>query len=250
MTVQTFIGIDIGSSTSKAVVINFKGNILSYVEDKNSYIMSTGYGRRNVPFTDENITEITSTARGAFEFFPGESTIVDIGGQDNKVILLSKDGSVRHFKLNRKCSAGTGAFLEEIAWKLDLTVENMDSIARNGNSTNPLNSFCSVFASTEVLERIRQGESLENMLMSAYHSIVRRIFDMTQIKSPVIMSGGAIQYHPIIGEVLKSKFKLEVFIPPNPQILPAFGAALLAKDHYLKKKSQSENKDSINISLT
>lgn len=255
-----FAGIDIGSSTSKAVVINNQSQILnsavfktgidmkkiaSTVFDKAmegiakedvKFVVSTGYGRRIVPFANKNITEITCTARGAFEIFPMSSTVVDIGGQDNKVISVGKDGAIQQFQLNRKCAAGTGAFLEEIAWKLGIELSDMSELGKKGSLHKVLNSYCSVFAATEILEQIRQGESLENLILGAFHSITKRIFDMGYISSPIVVSGGAIQYNPIIVDILREK-GYEVKIPPSPQILPAYGAALLASDMYHKKQS-------------
>lgn len=258
---QNYAGIDIGSSSSKAVIIDDQGKILSSAVQKTGihitdiaskvyqqaldqisnvdvkFIVSTGYGRRIVDFANKNITEITCTARGAFEIFPISSTVVDIGGQDNKVIAVGKDGSVQHFQLNRKCAAGTGTFLEEIAWKLEIPLNSMETLAKKGTLKRVLNSYCSVFAATEVLEQIRQGELLENMLLGVYHSISKRIFDMGQIRSPIVVSGGTIQYNLLIVDILREK-GYEVKIPPTPQILPAFGAALLANDIYNKKQKQ------------
>ncbi|MHA2100237.1 MAG: acyl-CoA dehydratase activase, partial [Candidatus Kariarchaeaceae archaeon] len=159
MTDEIFVGIDVGSSTAKSVVIDATGKILSYMVKKTgvnmkniaqdvyeqsleslnlskppNFIVSTGYGRKNVSFADTDITEITCTAKGAHFYFPKQATIVDIGGQDNKVIFIGENGIIREFKLNRKCAAGTGAFLEEICWRLDIPIEEMQSIARKSNT--------------------------------------------------------------------------------------------------------------------
>ena len=272
MTNNYFAGIDIGSSTSKVVIIDSNCNIRNSLVKKTgidmvaiaseifsqvkkesnindiSFTISTGYGRRIVDFSNGNVTEITCTARGAYQSFQSISpfSVVDIGGQDNKIILVRHDGTIETFKMNRKCSAGTGAFLEEIAWKLDLKVDRMNELAQkeinniyNRNDlVKPLNSFCSVFASTEILEKIRQGEPLEKLLISSYHSIIRRLFDMAIINKsvPIVMSGGVIQYHPIIKQILEMGYEFTVHIPKKPQILPAYGAALLAKEKYENSK--------------
>ena len=269
-----FAGIDIGSSTSKAVIIDSENNIVSSIVKKTgidmvaiasevinfvkedsqindlTYTISTGYGRKIVDFADNNVTEISCTARGAYELYKDIApfSIVDIGGQDNKIILVNSKGIIETFKMNRKCSAGTGAFLEEIAWKLDIDVKKMNNLAQNVISeintkeelAKPLNSFCSVFASTEILEKIRQGEPLENMLLSSYHSIVRRLFDMAIINkiTPIVMSGGVIQYHPIIQKILEIGYNFKVVTTSKPQIIPAFGAALVAKDKFTKDEEK------------
>lgn len=270
---KIFVGIDIGSSTAKSVVIDEKGKILSHVVKKTginmkdiaqdvyeqslrsinrstdpNYIVATGYGRKNVKFATTDITEITCTAKGAHFYFPYQSTIIDIGGQDNKVIFVAENGIIREFKLNRKCAAGTGAFLEEICWRLDIPIGQMQSIARKSDTMNALSSYCSVFASTEILERIRQGEKIEDLLLSAYNSIIRRVFDMGQLENPVILSGGVIQYHPIIEEILISKYNFKTLKPEFPQILPAFGAALIAKEKY-SKNNIIPKKSEINVVL-
>ena len=272
MTNDYFIGIDIGSSTSKAVIIDRDGKIKGSIVKKTgidmvsiaseifhevksesgindvSFVMSTGYGRRVVDFSDGNITEISCTARGSYQLFQSIApfSVVDIGGQDNKIILVRQDGTIETFKMNRKCSAGTGAFLEEIAWKLDLQVDKMNELSLKeinnvhfkNDLVKPLNSFCSVFASTEILEKIRQGEPLEKMLISSYHSIVRRLFDMAIITKsiPIVMSGGVIQFHPVIQKILEIGYDFTVYVPTKPQIVPAYGAALLAKEKYQKQQ--------------
>ncbi|MFW9929077.1 MAG: acyl-CoA dehydratase activase [Candidatus Thorarchaeota archaeon] len=271
MSGKFFAGIDIGSSTAKSVIINDNCEIISYtvkktgvkmqdialdvynksleneaVNEKPCYIVATGYGRKNVKFANTDVTEITCTAKGAFNKFPVKSTIIDMGGQDNKVIFINEKGIIREFKLNRKCAAGTGAFLEEICWRLDIPIEDMQTLAMKGVSVKSLNSYCSVFASTEVLERIRNGEKIEDMLISAYYSIIRRIFDMAQLESPVVISGGVVQYHLIIEKILKEKYGLKILRPEIPQILPAYGAALIAREKYTKNPDEKQ-KSEINI---
>ena len=266
-----FCGVDIGSATAKAVIIDSSNTIKGSAVAKTGidmkkisldvfeqameglnkedvkYTISTGYGRRIVPYATKNITEITCTARGAYEIFPVASTVVDIGGQDNKVISVGKDGTIQQFQLNRKCAAGTGAFLEEIAWKLDIELSSMNEFGKKGSLHKVLNSYCSVFAATEILEQIRQCETLENMILGAYHSITKRIFDMGYISSPIIVSGGAIQYNPIIVDILREK-GYEVKIPPKPQILPAYGASLLASDLFNKKPTSTQSDLILNTS--
>ena len=119
--------------------------------------VSTGYGRRNVSFALQDRTEIGCHAKGCFQRFPEAITIIDIGGQDNKVIKLDASGRRTNFKMNRKCAAGTGAFLEEIATRLDLEVGDLEQYARGADKQFTLGSFCTVFAKTEILAKIREG---------------------------------------------------------------------------------------------
>ena len=122
--------------------------------------ISTGYGRRNVSFAGGTKTEISCHARGCYFYFPIAATIIDIGGQDNKVIKIDNKGRRISFKMNRKCAAGTGAFLEEISPRLDVPLEKMNHLAMQSTNIVELGSYCTVFSATEVLERIREGKKL------------------------------------------------------------------------------------------
>jgi predicted CoA-substrate-specific enzyme activase len=256
-----FMGIDVGAAATKAVLIgdsieilsssvipsgvdfkkaaeNVRDNVLnetkiSFEEVNNT--LATGYGRRNVDFASDTRTEINCHAHGVYHFFKENCLIVDIGGQDNKVIEIDDSGKQLSFKMNRKCAAGTGTFLEEIANRLGVPRENMNELAQKATRDITLNSFCTVFASTEILARIREGESVENMVRGAFNSIVHRIIELglsyTTDKG-IIMTGGVVQYNPFLVELLKSRLGTEIKVPPQPQTIGALGAALIAKDIY------------------
>lgn len=261
---ECFLGIDIGASTAKAVLINGEttqilANIVKpsgvnftkvaelvrddVLNEANlslgdiKYILSTGYGRNNVEFANENRTEINCHARGVFHYFPESCLIVDIGGQDNKVINIDTSGKRLNFKMNRKCAAGTGTFLEEIANRLGVPLEELDKLARKATKNISLNSYCTVFASTEILSRIREGETVENMVKGAFLSIVQRIVELgitgTE-KELIVMTGGVVQYNPFIVDLLEEKIGVKIEVPPEPQSIGAFGAALIAKELYGK----------------
>ena len=225
--VEYFMGIDIGAANSKAVLItgdnhqilassiirsgvdfaeaakSVHTNVLTMANistDMVKFIISTGYGRKNVKFANDTKTEIYCHARGVHHYFPENCTIVDIGGQDNKVIEIESSGKQLGFKMNRKCAAGTGAFLEEIANRLGVPMESLDTLARKAEKNITLNSFCTVFASTEILARIREGESVQNMVKGAFNSIVLRIIELglpstTEGKLNIVMTGGVVQYN-------------------------------------------------------
>jgi predicted CoA-substrate-specific enzyme activase len=261
-----FGGVDVGASATKCVVIEDEDNILGHSVKKTTtnlgelarvglneaitssgiskenlnYIVATGYGRENVNFADEMKTEISCHGKGGYHYFKHlqrDLAIVDIGGQDNKVIRLDKNGKMIHFKMNRKCAAGTGAFLEEIAHKLDLPLENLDGLARNATKDIELGSFCTVFTSTEILERIKEGETKENMIKGAFLSVAKRIMEMEILQGIAVVTGGVIAFNPLIGEILEKQLNVDVHIPPNPQLIGAFGAALIAKEHFLENAS-------------
>jgi predicted CoA-substrate-specific enzyme activase len=251
-----FAGIDVGTSYIKSVIIDGKNEIIgSSIErsssdlkksinnafekaiadaniSKNSvkHVTSTGFGRGNVSFANSVKTEISSHAKGAFHYFPKKITIIDIGGQDTKIIKTDAKGKTLGFKMNRKCAAGTGSFLEEIAYKLDIPLDEMNNLAAKSMKDTALSSFCTVFASTEILTRIKEGEKKEDMVKSAFESVIRRVIEMGTLDGTVVMSGGVVTYNDIILKILSKHVGKKILIPPNPQLTGALGAALFAKE--------------------
>jgi predicted CoA-substrate-specific enzyme activase len=251
-----FAGLDSGTSTTKAVVIDGTRRMLgSFVRksgadllksatialeealkrggverDRIGCIVATGFGRRSIAFADQTKTEITCHSKGCHYYYPEAITVIDIGGQDNKVIKLDAEGRKTSFKMNRKCAAGTGAFLEEMAYKLDIPLGELDTLARRSKNGTELGSFCTVFTATEVLDRIRGGEKLEDIVMGLFTSVAKRILEMDTLTGRVIMSGGVVAYNPIVAEIIGRRAKKKVEIAPNPQEMGAFGAALLAAE--------------------
>ncbi len=195
--------------------------------DQISCIVATGFGRRSVSFADRSKTEISCHSKGCYHYFPEKITVIDIGGQDNKVIKLDAAGRRTSFKMNRKCAAGTGAFLEEMAYKLDIPLSELEDLARKSKGTE-LGSFCTVFTATEVLDRIRGGEKLEDIVRGLFNSVAKRILEMDTLTGRVIMSGGVVAYSPIVAEIISKRAKKKVEIAPHPQEMGAFGAALFA----------------------
>ena len=187
-------GIDVGSCTTKAVLINRERDILASrviysgtdFQDASAKawdeclrkaglgreavaaVVSTGYGRKSVPFATRTVTEISCHGRGCLHFFPGPITVVDIGGQDNKIIKLDAAGRRVSFKMNRKCAAGTGAFLEEMALRLRLPIEELDRLARSADGEVVLGSYCTVFTATEVLEKIKSGHPVDRIVRGLF----------------------------------------------------------------------------------
>jgi len=249
-----FAGIDVGTSYIKSVLIDEKKEIAaSFIERTGSdlqksinnafagliassnisrndikHITSTGFGRRNVSFANSVITEISAHAKGAFHYFPKKITIIDIGGQDTKIIKIDSKGKILGFKMNRKCAAGTGSFLEEIAYKLNIPLYEMNKLASKSDKETSLSSFCTVFASTEILTRIKEGEKVEDMVRSAFESVVKRVIELGTIEDTVVLTGGVIKYNDIILEILAKTIDKEILTPLYPQLNGAVGAALFA----------------------
>ena len=256
MSKNYFAGIDVGTSYIKTVIIDEKNEIAGFSTERTSsdlkksitnafkeaisaanisrdsikHITATGFGRNNVSFADNVKTEISSHAKGAYYYFPKKITIIDIGGQDTKIIKVDNDGKTLSFKMNRKCAAGTGSFLEEIAYKLDIPSSEMNKAASKSSKETALSSFCTVFASTEILTRIKEGEKTEDMIKSAFESVVRRVIEMDTLEGTIVITGGVAAYNDIILKILTKYVKNKIFMPPNPQLSGAFGAALFAKE--------------------
>jgi len=249
-----FAGIDVGTSYIKSVVIDEKNEIAgSFIERTGSdlqksinnafvglivssniskndikHITATGFGRRNVTFADIVVTEISAHAKGVYHYFPKKITIIDIGGQDTKIIKIDSKGKILGFKMNRKCAAGTGSFLEEIAYKLNIPLNEMNKLASKSDKETSLSSFCTVFASTEILTRIKEGEKIEDMVRSAFESVVKRVIELGTLEDAVVITGGVVKFNDIILKILAKTIEKEILIPPYPQLNGAVGAALFA----------------------
>jgi len=193
-------------------------------------IVATGFGRRSVSFAGEIKTEISCHSTGCHYYYPEEITVIDIGGQDNKVVKLNASGRKTSFKMNRKCAAGTGAFLEEMAYKLDIPVSELEGLARKSATGTELGSFCTVFTATEVLDRIRGGEQLEDIVRGLFNSVAKRILEMDRLTGRVIISGGVVAHNPIVAEIISERAGVKVETAPHPQEMGAFGAALFAAE--------------------
>ena len=192
--------------------------------------LSTGYGRDNVLWTNGKMTEIACHGKGAYEHFRRAVTVIDIGAQDSKIIHLDDQGRRTNFKMNRKCAAGTGAFLEEIAYRLDLPLAELNGLAERSTRETSLGSFCTVFAATEILEKIRAGQAVEDIVKAAFRSVVKRVMEMDLIQGELVMTGGVVAHNRIIARLVEESFGRAVHVPPEPQYMGAFGAALLAME--------------------
>jgi predicted CoA-substrate-specific enzyme activase len=253
---KMYAGIDVGTTATKAVIIDANKQVLGcFVQrsgtnltaaateafenavaqagitaDEVNATVATGYGRKNIPFVHLTRTEIGCHGRGCYHYFPEAITVVDIGGQDSKIIKLDAEGKRTGFKMNRKCAAGTGAFLEEIAHKLDIPISELNGLAWGASNTAKIGSYCTVFTATEILDRIRLGEKLDDIVRGLFDSVTKRIVEMDTLTDRVIMTGGVIAFNDIVAELLSARAGIEVEIAPHPQEMGAFGAALYASD--------------------
>ena len=257
MAKEVFVGLDMGASRTKVAVIDGSGRLIGHAVKKSgtdftatasacleqalqmagaaradiAHAISTGYGRANVAFvTEQSKTEIGCLAKGCYHYFPEALSIIDIGGQDNKIIKLDAAGKRSGFKMNRKCAAGTGAFLEEMANRLDLPLEDLDALARQSRDMVRLGSFCTVFSATEVLENIRHGRQVADIVKGLFFSVVRRVLEMDSLSETVVMTGGVVAHNPYLVTMAEELIGRTVRLPEFPQLTGAVGAALYAQE--------------------
>jgi predicted CoA-substrate-specific enzyme activase len=252
-------GCDVGSATGKAVVMK-DGEIVSHViipsttkpeltartvtEEAVSkaglsslealnYIVGTGYGRLKVPFANVNVSEITCHARGAHWMSSSVRTVVDIGGQDCKVMALDGKGKVLQFVMNDRCAAGTGRFFEAMARVLHCGLDGLSSLCLQGKNPATISSQCSVFAESEVVTLVNEGVDLEDIVAGLHISVARRLNSMVRrvgMVEDVALTGGCAKNEGL-AKVLEDKLGVKVTkLPQDPQIAGAAGAALIAME--------------------
>ena len=252
-----FAGIDVGSLSTDCVIINEEDEILSYSitetgansteaaeksleealararvqRDRVKSIVATGYGRISVPFADKKVTEISCHALGAYKLFPDTRTVVDIGGQDSKVIRVGQGGKVLDFTMNDKCAAGTGRFLEVMAAKLKVSLDEMGSLSMGANGEVRISSVCTVFAESEVISLVAKNHPKEEIIRGIHRAIVNRVWSMVKTlgaKREVTMSGGVAKNRGVV-TFLEEKLGHPVRVYKEPRIVGGLGAALHAK---------------------
>ena len=192
-------------------------------------IISTGYGRKMCAIAHKKVTEITCHAAGAAKMTHGARTLLDIGGQDSKVILMEADGKVKDFLMNDKCAAGTGRFLQNMAVLLEYSLEDFAEISRD-TEPQPITNMCTVFAETEVISLLARGvpkSSIALGLLEAAASRAAAMVGRLSSEGALAFTGGAA-LNPLLAELIAKHSGREVLIPPQPQFAGAFGAALIA----------------------
>jgi (R)-2-hydroxyacyl-CoA dehydratese activating ATPase len=254
------MGVDLGSTTAKAVVVDQDGALRgsSVIQmgavsreavaramdaaradagigsDDVAWIVSTGYGRKLVPGANRSFTEITCHARGAAALRPGVRLVVDIGGQDSKAILVDDDGLVDRFAMNDRCASGTGRFFDVLARALEVEVADVGDLALSGAEGLEVSSMCATFAETEVISMMAQGLDRADVAASVHRAVAGRTVGLiAQVGKafPAVMTGGvarnaAARHHleQLLGQPLE--------VLDEPQIAGAYGAGLLARDAY------------------
>lgn len=248
-----FVGIDIGSTASKVVVRGDKtfrsilptgwnsketAEIIKkqlsaedcHVEDKNVFVVATGYGRISVDYADEIITEISCHGKGGAFLARGDCTVLDIGGQDTKVIHVEK-GNVTDFIMNEKCAAGTGKFIEIMANRLGVEINSLFELGQIGKPL-PISSICTVFAESEIINYIGEGRKKEDIAAGVIHSVAEKVGLLCQrkeMKNKIILTGG-LSGNQHFTNILAAKLKREVGSQQEGRYAGAIGAALFAEE--------------------
>ena len=203
--------------------------------DEISYVVATGYGRINVPFADKQITEITCHAKGVSSLFPTVRIAIDIGGQDAKAIKIVND-KVVGFVMNDKCAAGTGRFLEVIAEALGLKLEEMGGLSLKSERKVSISSTCTVFAEQEVVSRIADGVTIEDILAGLHHAVSGRVYRMAErlrIEPDVVLTGGVAKNIGVV-KAMEEHVGFPILVPEEPLLTGAVGAAMLGKELTMK----------------
>jgi len=261
-------GVDIGSTTAKVVILKNGKPVASSITytgadcnaaaedvlneslgkigaDKEDldYTVSTGYGRRAINFGNETITEISANAKGAV-FLGSENgqirSIIDIGGQDTKAIILDSSGKITNFVMNDKCAAGTGRFLDVIARSLEEPMENFVKLALSSKNPVTINSTCTVFAESEVISLIAKKVPKQDIIAGLHKSISRRVADLAKTAGvmPIVFFDGGGAKNPALKHGIEKELGYEVYVPEQPQIVVALGAAIFAHEKFERQQSQ------------
>ena len=261
-------GIDVGSLTAKTVILNDEGRVVGQAitltgafsqkagekafemalamadigASDITYVLATGYGRKNIPFAHAEMTEISCHAKGAHQLFPEARTIIDIGGQDSKAIALSESGAPVNFIMNDKCAAGCGRFLEVMARALETEVEKMGELSLRSTKNIQISSMCTVFAESEVVSAVANKCSRNDIINGIHQAIAKRVsimIDHVGLIERVMMSGGVAKNIGVV-RALESQLGTTLLVPEEPQLVGALGAAFIALERSSNARSIEE----------
>lgn len=252
-----YLGIDIGSTATKVVVIDERKTILKIAVvplgtgakgaekalqevysdgalQKSGLAMTiaTGYGRRIFAEADNQISELSCHAKGVYHLFPEARTVIDIGGQDLKVIRLNSDGSMKRFIMNDKCAAGTGRFLESMCRVLNINIGELQNLDVEAKQVVPISNTCAVFAESEVISSLSSGKAVSDVVAGIHHMVAKKVAGLVKQMGgePLMVMTGGVARNAGIVRAMEAELKTSLTLPPNPQITGALGAALYALD--------------------
>jgi predicted CoA-substrate-specific enzyme activase len=195
-------------------------------------IVATGYGRKSVTMADRTVTEIMCHAAGARYLDPSIRSLIDIGGQDSKAVVMDENGRVTNFTMNDKCAAGTGRFLEVMARALEADLDEFGALSLRAEQPAKISSLCTVFAESEVISLIAKGETRENIIAGIHEAIASRVSAMANrigLIAPILMTGGVARNIGVV-RALEKVIGMAVAVSPRAQVAGAIGAACLARE--------------------
>lgn len=265
------LGIDFGSTTGKAVILDQDGRLVAAQVSQKGAVsdegvkaalaaalaeagieleqvartVSTGYGRRMLDIADRTITEITCHARGAVHMVPEARLVIDIGGQDSKVIAVDANGLVAQFAMNDRCAAGTGKFLEALARAVSVELDEMGPLALQATQKLSVTSMCATFAETEVIALLAEGVPKIEVLGGVHAAMAKRTLGLVSRvgqRQPIVMTGGVAR-NPAAVRHIEEQLGSRMILPERPQIAGALGAALFALDDYRKQGASRRQAD-------
>ena len=252
------MGVDFGSTTAKTIILDGNGNIVAsriesmgavsdegvkasiagaleqigITQEDVDFTVTTGYGRRMLDVSQKSYTEITCHARGAVALVPDARLVIDIGGQDSKVIAVDANGLVETFAMNDRCAAGTGKFLEVLARAVEIKLPEMGPLAMQATQALKISSMCATFAETEVISLLAEGHSKPDVLGAVHAAIAARtagLVGRVGKRMPIVMTGGVAKNVAAVHHI-ETLLGQKLVLPPDPQIAGALGAALFALD--------------------
>lgn len=253
------VGIDIGAISTKSVVLNnnqfvafniietglyprqaavnslqesLKQCNLNY--DQIDHIVATGHGRRTIEFATVVKTEIMACARGAKQILPSTRILIDLGGQGIRIIRMTTDGTVENFVTNDKCSSGTGCFLDAMAFALGVELMHLGQLAENSVHAETISTKCTIFAESEVISLVARGKNMEDIIAGLHASVAKKVTSLTKPLLPpalppnsIFLAGGVGKNQGVVN-ALNTSLGMPIFVPNDPQVITAYGAALLA----------------------
>ncbi len=257
---KAIAGIDVGSMTTKAVIVDGDGRTIgrSHVPTKIdlggaaeraleeacktaglarsqlAYVAATGYGRFQVEFRDLQITEMTCHAYGAHTVFPNTRSVLDIGAQNSRAMAIEANGRVHKFRMNDKCAAGAGRFMERVAKALEVGLDEIGPLSLKSTDPVPISSICAVLAESEVINQVTEGKKIEDIICGAHYSITDRIialFRQVGGEEEITLTGGVTKNAGMV-KTLEDRLGKKVNVGPNAEFMGAIGAALLGLRRY------------------
>jgi predicted CoA-substrate-specific enzyme activase len=241
--------IDTGLSPAKAAVDSLQQSLTqcNMTREQINYIITTGHGRRTIDFANEMKSEIMACAKGAKAILPSTRVILDLGGQGIRIIKLDPNGTVDNFVTNDKCSSGTGCFLDAMAFALGVDLKHLGNLAEKSEKAESISTKCTIFAESEVISLVARGKRMEDIIKGLHESVAKKVVSLTKPLLPpdpgphsIFLAGGVGKNKGVV-QALNTALGMQIFVPNDPQVITAYGAALLAPQTIPQKAAQPQS---------